>query len=782
MKRFQMRQKHLPVSAMMLVFGALNFMMTACVDSTVDLDDTTSLEPEIGQVDDPIPLTSTDIIDRTNLFFGTGGTAFGYGGGTPAAQHPLGLVVLGPDTNKKGQGASILHTSGYHAKDTDLFGFSHLHFVGTGVADLGNLRVLPTAGAPAPWEAPPWRPFDKTSEHAAPGYYAVSLPEDGLDVELTATPWAGVHRYRATQAGEYTITWDTTASVEQEEGQFGDCETRRVASDALEGHVTFGGSYTGRSRPFTMYFYAEIAVDVQALNLWDQDGPSTASSVSGFPSGAQWTVSLQEGDVVELRVGLGPASLAQARDHVTQIQDKSFEQIREEASAAWTNKLTKITVAGGDETNQEIFYSAMYRLWQMPTQWQGADGMYVSLDGQTNTLGNGELYLTNLSLWDTFRTLNPLYTLIDAPLARSILQSLFIMGRAGGTIPRWPAATSYTRGMVGFSAAHLFADGRLKNIHDVPYEEALDLFLLDVGDQATAQNPSTLSGMQEYQQLGYVPVDTHGHSVATTLEYARAYASLAELAHALGREDDVQFLLVQADAWKNLFHPELRFFRPKRADGSWDDEPSAIAVNMGSGPFTEGSAWQYRFYAMHALDELVAHWHDDANFEQELTLFFEQSEALHDPASLERFIPGPYYWHGNEPDIDAAYVFHAVHRYDKVTQWLRKIQQTVYRTGPEGLPGNDDGGTLSAWYVWNAMGIYPIVGTDAYWLGIPLFPYLKVELDDGATLTIRAPGITADTTQIRQVLLNGEPLVGDRVHHDDLRDAILTFVVYDATP
>lgn len=510
--------------------------------------------------------------------------------------------------------------------------------------------------------------------------------------------------------------------------------------------------------------------------LWDQQGPRDDTSVAGYRSGAQWRVHLDAGESVELRVGVGPARIEQARAHVASIRDQSLEEVRAAAKKAWLEKLNRIVIASDSSEHKEIFYSTMMRLWQMPTQWQGEDGVYVTLDGEAYQGEAGHQYLTNLSLWDTFRTLNPLYVLIDAPLARDVLQSLLIMGEAGGTIPRWPAGTSYTGGMVGFSAAHLFAEGIQKGIDDIDYDAAFNLFLQQVGDQQTAETPSSLNGLAAYQTLGYIPMDRYGHSVATTLEYARAYASLAELAQQLQRKEEA-FLRTQADAWKNLFHPAKRFFRPRLEDGRWSEAPPDHTVNMSDGPYTEGSAWQYRFYAMQALDAFVELWGDTVDMTEQLEILFEQSAALHDPDSLEHLVPGGYYWHGNEPDIDAPYVFHALGQYDRVNHWVRTIQDTLYETGPEGLPGNDDGGTLSAWYVWNAIGLYPMVGTDRYMLGMPLFPHIEIRLDDDATLTILAPDLSESRRSLTAVRLNDVPLEGYQVSHRDLRNATLTFLV-----
>lgn len=723
-------------------------------------------------------LSAEEAFARVDPFFGSGGLGFSYGGGTPAAQVPLGLVRLGPDTNENGIGAAIVHTSGYYAGDTHTFGFSHLHFVGTGVEDYGNLRVLPTSAAIEPWTRPAWVRIDPSSEVAQPGYYRVSLPDDDIVAEFTATTWAGVHRYTARRPTTLHLYWDSTAAINASAERFGQVDTQKSGARAIEGRIEYGGPYTGRGGLWSMDFVARVDRDPDAVQLWDAAGFRDASSVHGWRSGARWTFTLQADETIELRVGLGPVDAAQARAHLDAIQDASFDQLREDARQAWLQKLGRIQVAGGTPDMQEIFYSAMYRLWQMPTRWQGMDGRYISLDKQVGELSPDTHYLTDLSLWDTFRTLHPLYELIDPDTQRDVLNSLLIMARAGGSMPRWPAASSYTGGMIGSSADHLFAGSALKGIDGVDYDEALDLSLVHAQNLRPPPSPGVRrNGIEDYLTLGYVADDHHGHSVSSTLEFAWADASLANLAAHLGRGADEEALRAQSRNWQNLFHPELRFLRPRMADGTWNPRPDATAINMGSGAYTEGSAWHYRFYVMHDLPGLMQAWGDDDDFLTQLEALFAGSNRLRRDDPTDALLPESYYWHSNEPVIDAVFAFHHLGRYDRLTHWLRRIQRSVYATGPAGLPGNDDGGTMSAWYVFNALGLYPIVGTDQYYVGMPLFPRAIVHLDGGATLTIEAPDLTEDSTRVREVLRNGQPIDGFTLRHADLRDATLRFVV-----
>ena len=760
---------------------ALPLLLGACGS-----DPTPPATPDpLAPFDPPGPIVTADeAADYANPFFGSGGMGFAYGGGTPAAQHPLGLVRLGPDTGLNGAiGLPALHTSGYYAGDNSTCGFSHLHFVGTGVEDYGNLRVTPSRGERAPWDGRMWTDMDLDSEQASPGYYAVRLPDEAVDVELTASVHAGVHRYTALEAGVLHLYWDTTAAIADQPTRFGDTFTT-IAEDGqtLEALVTYGGPYTGRGGQWRMNATAIADPQPDAIVLWDADGlQPDADEVSGFRSGARLTFDVAAGDVIELRVGVGPVDLDQAHQHREQVEGRSFDDVRSDARAAWSERLGRIRVAGGSEHTREVFYSALYNTWRMPTRWQGTDGRYVTMGGLEGQTDDDQIYYTDLSLWDTFRTLHPLYELIDVDTQRASLRSLLIMAEAGDGMPRWPAATSFTNGMIGSSADHLFASSALKGIDGVDYERAFTfLYRHATGPLPPESLGGRRNGIDDYLELGYLPDDRHGHSVSTTLEYAWCDASLANLAAHLGDEEAEQRLRAQSASWATLFHPELRFLRPRLADGSWNRLPREDDINMSSGAYTEGSAWHYRFYVMHDLDGLIERWGDDDDFLEQLERLFSTARRINGRDNTNGLLPEPRYWHSNEPVIDAAWVFHHLGRYDRLTHWLRTIQTSVYGTGPAGLPGNDDGGTMSAWYVFNAVGLYPRVGTDRYMIGIPLFPWAELTLDGGATLRIEAPGLTEDTSVIEAVWLNGEPLGDREVSHAELAGSVLRFLVGEA--
>ncbi|AWV88734.1 GH92 family glycosyl hydrolase [Bradymonas sediminis] len=699
-------------------------------------------------------------------FIGTGGLGFGYAALTPTAQVPNGLVKLGPDTSKDGKYYPQSHFSGYHYDDPEVRGFTHLHLVGTGAPGLGNLSVLPVATVDA---AKPWAQYtalDKDSEQAAPGYYSVHLPDAGVTVELTASLRAGFHRYRS-DAGGITLLFNPASSiVTSAETEV----TMAVDGQTIEGHVVFGGDFATRSGPFTLYFSATSDSAPTAVSTWDDSGVNAgASSAQGVEGGA--VLDFSDAEQVELRVGLSFVDLDQARLHRSEELDaKTFEAVREEAKAAWLDKLGRVRVRGGAEDDLRIFYTALYNVWRMPTRLDGADGRYRGMDDQIHQV-NGSKYYSDLSLWDTFRTLHPLLTLIDPDLQRDSLNSLLAMKRATGFIPRWPALQTYTNSMLGTPADQLFAESALKGIDGVDYQEAFDALLIT----ATQQTPpgSIFTGRRavaRYLELGYVPDDEFSQSVSRTLEYAWNDWALANLADHLGRAE-ASALRERSENWKNTFEETTKFMTPRNADGSF-------VVMMSHGAFsedhyTEGNAWHWRFYPIWHPTQLSEAFGGPSALYEQLHKFFDDAGINTD--DYLPLLPDGKYWHGNEHDIGAPYLFNFTDRPAEVGKWVRLIQSTAYGSGPDGLVGNDDGGTLSAWYIFSALGFSPVAGHDTYMLGSPLFPEIEVDLGDGKTLRIEAPGAGPETPYVVGVNVNGQAHDGPYFTHAELQGSTVYF-------
>lgn len=738
-----------------------------------------TIEP-IVRPDEPASLVSDEeMLELANPFFGSSGQGFSYGAGTPAVQVPLGMVRLGPDTGTGTSYAVFQHFSGYDFVDEWTLGFSHLHFVGTGVPDYGNLRVLPLGEEPDLSRTRWATPMDKDTEDASPGYYTVELPESGVRVELSASAHYGIHRYTALEDGPVYVLWDTTSAIEDGEERFGASQTE-LTEDGLNGFVTYGGPFTGRNHPFTAYFDTVWSRQPDEATLWtrDEGADEEAELVEGFKNGALLRFDLSAGESVELRVGIAPVDAAQAQAHRVSAAALTFAEIVEDAEQEWLDRLSRIRIASHDPEVLEVFYSALYNCWRMPTMWGGEDGAYVGLDNVARE-DPGFVWLTDLSLWDTFRTLHPLYELIDHETQRNTLLSLLEAWERTGGIPRWPAGTSFTSGMIGSSADHLFASSALKGIDGVDYDLALTALSEHALNTVSPEAPGgRRGGIEDYLEYGYVTVEAAGGSVSRTLEFAWADFSLANLAAHLGETELEATFREMSGNWRNVLEPESLFMRGRSRDGSWDFSPPPTTVVMSGGNYTEGSPWHYRFFAPHDVDALIGEWGDEDAFRAALDVFFDRSGAINGNDVYDGLLPDPYYWHSNEPDIDAAMAYHHLGLSSQATRRVRQIQTTVYGPRPAGLPGNDDGGTMSAWYVLNAIGLHPRVGTPDFYLSMPLVERAEVQLAEGM-LIIEAPQlVTADRSWLR-VELNDESVDGYLVSQNDFNDATLRFVVVE---
>ncbi|MBA2664809.1 MAG: glycoside hydrolase family 92 protein [Bradymonadaceae bacterium] len=716
-------------------------------------------------------ITGAMAFDLVDPFIGTGGLGFGYAALTPAAQMPFGLVRLGPDTTQRTSHPGFNHFSGYYDLDSDVRGFSHLHFVATGVPDYGNLRVMPQRSVR---QTPPhiwYTALDKQSEQASPGYYTARLPDEQVQVELTASEFGGFHRYSFDGEGVAHLTIDAGSSVTNNDVIASHVE---VTANKITGWATHAGPYTGRSRPFTVHFSITIEPAADAVWTW-QDGEfnEEATSAEGNQTGAVLRFEALQRPV-ELRVGVSIVDLDAAEaNRVAQLDGKSLEQVRAAARTAWIDKLGRARIKGANADVATIFYTALYNVYRMPTRFDGVDGRYRGLDGEVHTT-DGWTYYTDLSLWDTFRTLHPWLSLTDVDEQRHVLRSLAAMRKDGGYFPRWPAALSYTGGMLGSWADVLFAESALKGIEGVDYADAyVGLRELAMVQPPPAAGFSGRSGIAEYIEHGYVPVEAGHDSASRTLEYAWGDFALANLAGHLDYTEDEALFRQRAGYYKNLFHSDSGFFRPRHADGSFDLSRTTETVHMGGGPFTEGSAWHWRFYALHDPSGLVELFGGKAALDEALEAFFAKS-ALGKTRPINTVLPDIYYWHGNEPAIHAALLFHSVDRYDRLAHWVRQIQTRLYTTGRDGIPGNDDGGTLSAWYLFNALGLYPVAGSDRYLLSVPIVPYAELDTASG-TLIIEADGAAPRDQRVAAVSLDGEPIEGGELRHAQLQAATLRF-------
>jgi len=437
---------------------------------------------------------------------------------------------------------------------------------------------------------------------------------------------------------------------------------------------------------------------------------------------------------------------------------------------AWGGYLGRIRGAGGTEAQQRIFYTALYRAFHMPTAFTDVNGAYRGFDRAVRQAEG--TYYTDFSLWDSFRTVHPLYNLIARGEQTDMMRSLLAMAEAGGAFPRWPSGVGYTNCMFGTPADMTIAEAWLKGIDGFDVEASYAI----LRETATTGPPKGCrfggrNGLAAYIEHGYCPSDVMNKSVAASLEYAYADHSLSLLARALGKEEDAAMFAERADNYKPLWNPETRYLQPRDSQGTFqkDFKPHLLTYIDFDGKYTdayvEGSAEQWRWAAPFDPEGLVGLWPDRESFVAALETYFENATP-----GIGWWNPGPYYWHGNEPYIPAVYLFNAAGRPDLTQKWVRWIMERKYQDNYTGLDGNDDGGTLSSWYVMSSLGFLPIAGTARYEIGSPVFDGAVLELGDGRTLTVRVENNSAEHVYVQRVAINGVELAGATFSHDQIAE------------
>ncbi len=714
----------------------------------------------------PVFNTTEEAIALVNPFIGSGGLGFAYAGMTPAAQIPNGMVKVGSDTTMSGNHPRATHHfSGYYDLDPHIRGFSHLHLVGTGTADYANLRIMPNTAEnladkePGRW----WQTSDKEREDASPGEYIAFLEESQTLARMTATKNGAIHHYTWEGDTPRIITVDASASVDDTGVMSASIQQ---AGSRVTGFVEYDGAYVGRSLPFTLFYVIEFDVEPTQVDGWE-DGEIEVDRTSAAGQSAGLVLYFDGADEVRVKVAVSLIDAQQAQDNfIDQIGSKTYDDVKAEAVALWSQKLARLKVAGGDERDRSILFTALYNTYRMPTRFDES-GRYRGLDGEIHDTDHP--YYTDLSLWDTYRSLHPWYVLYDPEIQRDVLNSLLKMAADGGYVPAWPAGLSYTGGMVGTPADILFGDSAIKGINGVDYATAFDALV-------ASHNPpdgAPFRGRSEHEaflQFGYVPADVSGESAALTLEYAANDSGMAALAEVLER-DDVDDYRARAKYYQNIFEPESAFLRTRMTDGSWEEpfRPNQFSGRSG-GPYTEGTGWHWTLHVPHDPAGLAETMGQEA-FREKLEQIFEGSGHFDGNRALWA-LPDTYYWHGNQPPLHNVFMWATAGDLAKLGYWTRQIQKTLYDTTPDGIIGNDDGGTLSSWYIFSAAGFYPVITTTEYFPSPPLFDVMQIELQNGNTIEITSNNsegveIAGFTVNGSESVITHEQLVeGARIHYE----------------
>jgi predicted alpha-1,2-mannosidase len=621
--------------------------------------------------------------------------------------------------------------------------------------------------------------LDHENESASPGHYSVSIPKLGLTAEFTATKRVGLHRYSIDTGKKPRILIDVGSALGR--GRSESCKVQvHPESQEVTGSTRTFGSFSGRYGGLQVYFVARFRSPWKSFATWSADGlVNDRSETSGDDVGVEFTFSeARKKQTVELAVALSHVSIKNARENLEQeIGTRSFEDVKNAAAAEWNALLSTVRIEGGAPADRTIFYTALNRSFIMPTIFNDVNGQYLGFDKQVHEIDGFEYY-TDMSLWDTFRTTHPLFTLLTPKRHRDMLVSLVKMAEQGGSLPRWPSGAGYTNSMFGAPAEIAIAEAYLKGIRDFDVETAYRVMRKAALEPAPpGASYSGRRGIAEFMKYGYCPSDTMSGAVAKTLEYASTDAAIGRLAAALGHDDDAALFAKRGQYYRNVWNPKTQYFQPRDSTGKFSTplKPLLLTyVDVGklfTDDYVEGSALQWRWAVSHDAAGLVSLFSSREDFVEELNKFFAGSSPQ------VGALPNGYYWQGNQPDIHSVYLFNAAGRPDLTQKWVRWILKHKHGDGPNGLDGNDDGGTLSAWYVLSSLGFYPVVGTDRYELGSPLWKRAVINIGK-KKLQIVADNYSPDRVYVARVEFNGKPL--NRwwlAHHEISNGGTLRFVM-----
>jgi len=671
-------------------------------------------------------------------------------------------VRLSPDTRfflgKDFFDEPTVSTAGYYYADNHIMGFSHTRLVGTGAYDGGHFRVYPTTGDKSRknYLNGKYHRFSHKNETAFPGYYAVKFAKAGILAELTATERVGVHRY--TFSGKETphILIDVSSSLGK--GKSNEGEIHVSSKGEITGGIRTFGNFASRYGGQKIWFAARLSKPFTAYNFWTgKKFVQDQSSVQGDTVGIDIRFDkVTPTEVIELKLAISYVSIENARENLdAEVGSAGFAEIAEGAKNAWEEKLSLVKIDGASDEQRKIFYTALYHSFQMPTQFNDVNGDYTGFDKKVHKT-EGFRYFTDLSLWDTFRSVHPLFCLLTPDYQHDMAVSLVKMCEQGGVLPRWPSGYGYTGSMLGASADIVLSETYQKGIRDFDVDtvyQAMKKAALGINmpDKGLRPRPGT----PQYIKYGYCPADSMGEAVSKTLEYAYADDAISKLATKLGYSEDSALFAKRAQYYRNVWNPETQYFQPRNADGRFTEKfkPLLLTYFDSEGEYTddyvEGCAMQWRWAVFFDAPGLISLFKDTAFFVNELNNFFQKADP-----ERGTWNPGSYYWHGNEPDIHAAYLFNAANRPDLTQKWVRWILENKYDAGYDGIDGDDDAGTLSAWYIFSSLGFYPVAGSDIYQIGAPLFEKATIKLVENQ-LEIKTKNFSPKNKYVAKVWLNG---------------------------
>lgn len=688
------------------------------------------------------------------------------GGNTiPGPSLPFGMIKPGPDMG------SDQANSGWEPKGK-INGFSQTHVSGTGGGPkYGNILVQPTVGIPIA----SGYGSKRSNERGSIGYYRVTLQRYRIDAEVTAAERSAIYRftYPATSHANilidagHCLSWISKAG----EGQFITASQVNVISPSeVSGFSSVTGGWNKQTNSYTVYFYAVTDTPAAKWGTW-RDGkmqPETkvAESRARSKTGAWLSFATMQGHQVRLKIGISFESIEQAKRNLErEIPDFDFDRMHAVAEEAWDRALGAVELKGATAEQEQVFYTALYHAMLMPVDRTGENPLWQSSEPS---------YDDFYAVWDTFRTSNPLLTLIAPQRETDILRGLLDIYRHEGWLPDARSGNFTGRAQGGSNADFLFADAYVKHLPGIDWNEAYQGLLKDAETSPPDPNKEGRAGLEDWKKLGYVSIEGSDRPGSKQMEYAADDFEISLVAKGLGKDSDFRTYSQRANNWQKLWDADYQeggitgFIRPRHHDGRWKEHFTAMqSCSWGGDTFYEGNSWTYSLFVPQDVDALIQKSGGTRPFVERLDAFF---------------LGRGRYEVGNEPGFLAPYLYIWAGRHDKTVERVREILASNFHSGRDGLPGNDDSGAMSSWYALGVMGIFPNAGQDVYLIGSPAFPEVTLHLGNGKTFVIEAKDASASNPYITSASLNGKTLDKAWFRHEDILEGGRLVLTMSAKP
>jgi predicted alpha-1,2-mannosidase len=690
----------------------------------------------------------SEVVSYVNPFIGTDGHGHTY----PGATRPFGMVQLSPDNGENGWDWS----SGYHYSSEKIVGFSHTHLSGTGVGDLLDILVLPTTRKVpfsqsleiGPDISAYYSGFSHENEKASPGYYSVLLDDSGITAELTTTERTGFHRYRSQDSDTITLFVDLKFAVNMD--SVVQSHIKYISDTLISGYR----HSTGWAKDQKVFFSMRFSKPIHDYRLYSPDSLVLGDTSAIRARQVTGVFKFYAPDASGLLVKVGISSVSE-ENAVTNLNNElstwNFDRIKNQSAEIWNRELSKIRVVSDDESYLRTFYTALYHTMLAPNIYSDSlSGRLFEYRSPNDEIVSNRDFVNyyTFSLWDTYRAAHPLYTILHPDRVTNFVEAMMAHYQDTGILPVWTLWGNETNTMIGYHSIPVIADAYLKGLLTGLDKDTLYQALLSSAFQEIREVPL-------YRKLGYIPAGSLNNTVSTTLEYAYDDWCIAQVAQKMNKVEDYELFMQRAGNYKNLFDSSTLFMRAKLEDGKWK-KPFDPLDTRYTNDYTEGNAWQYTWYVPHDIPNLIRLMGGEQIFIKKLDSLFSISSDMGENAALDVSGMIGQYVHGNEPSHHIPYLYNYAGQPWKTQEKVRQILTGLYSDQPDGLPGNEDCGQMSAWYIFSALGFYPVnPASGKYDLGIPLFKQAEIQLDPQKKFTIIAKNYSPDHPYVKSVFLNG---------------------------